>query len=147
MDFWTTCKGFNQRKHIKYHLLNAVANELNRHDISQVLNWYAGHNLLISVNLNASLITNNEICYRCCINISGKMVRIYVIYGKQKGSHGDQVPCAQKLLQWKRANRFGKRQRNFQHTQIHHETKSLGIKHNGQPMVTLCWLCLICCYR
>ena len=139
MDFWTTFKGSNQRKHIKNHLLNVVANQLNRH-ISEIVNWYAEHNYLISINLNASLITNNELRYRCCVNISRKMVRIYFIWGKQKDSHENQVQCVQKYLQWKRANGFGKGQRNFQHTQIHYGTKSLEIKHNGQPIVTFCWL-------
>ena len=40
-DFLSTCKGFH---HIKISPVNVMANEVNRHYLSAVVNWYAEHN-------------------------------------------------------------------------------------------------------
>ena len=87
----------------KCHLSYVVVKELNGHYLSAVVKWYAEN----SVNLNASLITNNELRYRCCFHISsGKMMRTYAIRGKQNGSHGDRVPSVQRFLQWKASKKI-----------------------------------------
>ena len=59
------------------------------------------------------------------------MVRTHLYKENQRVVMGIQFYAFTDLFSEKRANGFGKGHRNLQHTQIHSETNSLGIKQNS----------------